>query len=154
MIQERSGKSLLHELEAVGIYVFHGSPVANIKELKVTQPFYSEVGKEKKKHGQPAVVATPYADIAIFRALVYLDTTGFGVDGDRLSFEATTKALEFAKDQKGCVYVLAKENFLPMEGDVREMDWRSSSPQHPIRVVEVTLQDLPKNIRIIENRRE
>lgn len=152
MPQERhepgEGARLLHELEQSGEYVFHGSPTPEIAELETRQAYDWKDGAPVED-GPPAVVATPYADIAIFRSLVYLDSTSFGVNDDRLSFQASPKALELARGRTGFVYVMPKSQFAPKHGDVSEMDWRSPVNQPAVRIVEVSEADLPPDIEII-----
>jgi hypothetical protein len=143
--EKGEGRKLLHELEAMGKYVFHGSPVSDINELEVRQA-YNWMDKVRKEHGAPSVVATPYADIAIFRSLVHRDSTGFGVADGQPHFEASKQALDAAKRSVGYVYVLAREDFAPMKGDISAMDWRSQKPQKPVRMVKVAFGDLPENI--------
>jgi len=149
-ISKYEGKQLLHELERTGEYVFHGSPIPGIDEIKPRQP-YSVEGGIKRRHGQSSVVATPYADIAIFRSLVYKNVTGFGVNDENPFFEASQEALNLARDESGYVYVLPKTNFAPLRRDEHEMDWRASSDQKPLRVVKVSFRDLPDDIQIIES---
>ncbi|MFA4954398.1 MAG: hypothetical protein WC641_03745 [Patescibacteria group bacterium] len=146
---ESEARKLLHELEASGQYVFHGSMTPEIDELETRQPYTWISKKEKVPHGQPAVVATPYADIAIFRALVFMDSTQFGVDDHGLNFAATQKALDHAKDKVGYVYALPRSGFKPLEGDESSMDWRSPKNERPLRAVKVSFQDLPENIKLL-----
>lgn len=143
------GARILHALERTGNYVFHGSPSANIHELEIRQP-YDWTGGVQKQDGAPCVAATRFADIAIFRALVFDDTTGFGQNDDgTLHYEATAKALKSSEGRTGFIYVLPRSEFTPRHGDDREMEWRSEARQKAIRVVEVTNRDLPKNITIL-----
>lgn len=139
----------MHQLEATGQYVFHGSPVPDIEELEIRQAYEWE-GDNKTEDGPPAVVATPYSDIAIFRALVYMDSTSFGIDDHGPHFSATDKALKLAKEEVGYVYVLPKNIFRPKEGDEKTMDWRSHQPTKPARIIKVSFEDLPDSIAKIE----
>ena len=151
---EREGKNRerLLSLEKEGKYVFHGSP-KRITILKPRQAYnYSKEAENMEKDGEPAVFATPYADVAIFRALT--DTRGvrgnsrsqFEMDSDKLHFSATKNILEAAKTKVGLVYVLDKHKFQDFEG----MQCRSLETNKPIEVIEVTVDDLPQNIQIIE----
>lgn len=150
--EKGEGRKLLHELEKTGQYVFHGSSVSDLGELEIRQPFDWTEG-ERKEHGVPSVVATPYADIAIFRSLVYRDYTGFGSDNQgRLYFDASQKALDAARKSVGYVYVLERTDFSPMHGDEFEMDWRATISQQPSKIVRVMFDDLPEEIRLIESR--
>lgn len=151
---EREGKNRerLLSLEKEGKYVFHGSPdVIAVLEPRQAYNRSKETGN-MEKDGEPAVFATPYADVAIFRALT--DTKGvrgestsqFGIDGDNLHFSATKNILEAAKTKVGKVYVLDKQKFQDFEG----MQCRSVETNEPIEVVDVTFDDLPQNIETIE----
>ena len=139
----------LHELEASGEFVFHGSPAEDIEELEVRQPHDWKTG-ERVEHGEPSVVATPYVDIAIFRSLVFMDSTGFGVGDDGANFRASKKALDAAQGNSGFIYVMPKDRFVPMDGNEDEMDWRSKESQRPVQVIEVAFSDLPETIELIE----
>ncbi|MCR4280686.1 MAG: hypothetical protein NUV82_04695 [Candidatus Komeilibacteria bacterium] len=150
---ERQGKNRerLLSLEKEGRYVFHGSP----DDIAVLQPRQAYNRSEKtgiiEKDGDPAVFATPYADIAIFRALINTkavteaSTSQFGMDNDRLFFSATNNLLEAARAKIGKVYVLDRRKFHNFEG----MQCRSEEINEPIEVIEVNVDDLPKNIEKI-----
>lgn len=137
----------LHELEATGRYVFHGSPIADIKEMEPRQAFDWMTGA-KQKDGDPCVATTPYADIAIFRSIVYEDWTNFGKNDDEsLIFNASKKALEGSKEKTGYIYVFEKDAFVPHQ-DPQGMEWRAHVPQKPIQIIRVSFQDLPENIHV------
>lgn len=147
---EQVGKNRekLLTLEKEGKYVFHGSP-DTIETLEPRQAYNQnkETG-EMEKDGEPAVFATPYADVAIFRALINASgvsgesTSSFGINGERLHFSATKNLLDSAKSKIGKVYVLDKQKFQNFEG----MQCRSSESNSPIEVIEVSVDDLPQNI--------
>jgi len=64
-------------------YVFHGSPTPEIAELETRQAYPLE--RLGHRSGRPAaVVATPYARHRHLPVLVYLDSTSFGANDDRL----------------------------------------------------------------------
>ncbi|MEX0877764.1 MAG: hypothetical protein WDZ40_02795 [Candidatus Spechtbacterales bacterium] len=150
----KEGSKKLHELEKMGKYVFHGSPVGDIEELEPRQAHNYKEGEEPQEDGPPAVVASPYADIAIFRALVRKDKTGFESDGKgNLHFRASSGALKSAKDAVGYVYVFDKTNFQPKAGAPEaSMGWRSEHVAKSLFIVEVHYNDLAlNNIEIIEN---
>lgn len=151
---ERKGKNRerLLSLEKEGKYVFHGSPdIIEVLEPRQAYNRSRETGK-MEEDGEPAVFATPYADIAIFRALT--DARGvsgesssqFGIDDDELVFSATKNILEAAKTKIGRVYVLDRQNFHDLDG----MQCSSSQTNQPIKVIKVTIDDLPPNIETIE----
>lgn len=63
----------LTQLQETGNHVFHGSPDGNIEVLEPRQAIhYPNLPKSAEYilDGDPAVSATPYADIATFRALI------------------------------------------------------------------------------------
>ena len=142
------GARLLHELEQTGAYVFHGSTTADIAELETRQP-YDYTDDVKQEHGSPCVAATLSADVAIFRALVVDEYTGFGPDDKgNIRLRASQKALDAVRGQKGFVYVLPKDGFTQF-GVHPKMEWRSSVNQKPTQIIEVTEKDLPKDIELI-----
>lgn len=151
---EQIGKNRerLLSLEKEKKYVFHGSP-EDIDTLRPRQSFdfNKETGK-MEKDGEPSIFASPYADIAIFRALINRKNTNeeskseFGINEDALCFAATPNLIEAVKDNRAYVYVLDKNKFQ----DSGNMQCRSSKPIKPIEVVEVTIDDLPQNIKIID----
>ncbi len=93
--QVGNSREKLLSLEKEGKYVFHGSPDI-IKTLEPRQAYNQnkETGV-MEKDGEPAVFATPYADVAIFRALINAkgisgeSTSSFGINGEQLHFSAT-----------------------------------------------------------------
>ena len=147
----------LKELEKTGKYVFHGSP-DEIEVLEVRQPYTFDKEKNKMvEDGEPTVAATPYTDIAIFRAIVNGKNisgqhwSGFGYDGQKkkLEFRMSVSTAERAKGKSGFVHVLDKKNFAPRNPDRPEgMEWRSSKSVKPVQVIKVTSDDLPKDIDI------
>jgi hypothetical protein len=151
---EQIGKNRkrLLSLEKEGKYVFHGSPDI-IDVLKPRQAFNrrKKTG-QMKKDGEPAIFATPYADVAIFKALINTkdaigeSTSQFGIDGNELHFSATKNLLNQAKKKIGRVYILDKKLFQNFEG----MQCRSDESINPIEVIEVTVDDLPQNIETID----
>ncbi len=137
----------LHELEATGRYVFHGSPVADIEEMEPRQAFNWTTGA-KQKDGDPCVATTPYADIAIFRSIMREDWTSFGKNDDEsLSLKASKKALEISRDKTGYIYVFEKDAFVPHQ-DPQGMEWRAHVPQKPAQIIHVSFRDLPENIHV------
>lgn len=146
--QVGNSREKLLSLEKEGKYVFHGSPDI-IKTLEPRQAYNQnkETGV-MEKDGEPAVFATPYADVAIFRALINAkgisgeSTSSFGINGEQLHFSATKNLLEGAKSKIGRVYVLDKQKFQDFEG----MQCRSTEVNNPIKIIEVSADDLPQNI--------
>lgn len=146
-------KQKLIELEKEGKYLFHGSLVANLEELKPYQAYAVSIGeKEMVKDGEPGVAATPYLDIAIFRALITKGASSFSVSATNMKnaiikLEANKEAIETAKCQKGYVYVLDKSGFSPRSANNYCMEWRSNLSVKPLWVFEVNYEDLPKILK-------
>ena len=152
----KSSRERLLSLEKEGKFVFHGSPVKT-DTLEPRQPYnHDDTTGKMKKHGGPSISASPFAEIAIFRAIVHPNDFdefqgGMGVDETgQLVFDASKKVLEKIKGKKGYVYVFLKsqfELFSPME-------MRSQTKMKPEEIVEVSYDDLPSNIRAIETNQE
>ncbi len=143
------GAKLLHELERSGDFVFHGSDKPDIPELV---PFQGTtwVDDVKQNDGPPAVATTPYADMAIFHALVRDDSHSFGQANDgTLQMSATQLALDSVKGRTAYVYVFPKSAFVPRHGNDHDFEWRSEVNQKPAQVVPVNDRDLPKSINIL-----
>ncbi len=146
------GKESLMNLEKEGLYVFHGSTEL-IQELEPRQAkIWDKDKKEMIEHGEPSVVATPFAEVAIFRVVISNKIkaddgkhySAFGSDGEKPYFEATPSMLKNAKNAVGYVYVFKKEDFTKLS----PMEWRSNKKLKPIRTFEVYFQDLPENITL------
>lgn len=153
---EQIGKNRekLLALEKEGKFVFHGSQDV-IENLEPRQAYNrNKETKQMEKDGEPAVFATPYADVAIFRALINAKNivgksmSRFGMDGQYLYFSATKNLLDQAKKKIGKVHILDKQKFKDFKG----MQCRSEKMIPVIEVIEVTADDLPQNIEIIEQR--
>lgn len=145
------GREKLLALEKEGKYVFHGSPM-EIKELEPRQAQdYDREADISQDDGAPAVFASPFADAAIFRALINEKNvqgdseSGWSLTEDGLQFRSTQNLIESARGVTGKVYVLDKLQFGPDEG----MQVRSHGTVRPAAVIEVTVDDLPDNIKII-----
>jgi hypothetical protein len=144
-----SGREKLLQLEKEGKYVFHGSPLADIKSLKPQQGTHNTI-----PDGNPAVSATPYAEFAIFRAIInrknipILLSSRFGFkDGKKEFLVSSKEVLDTAKDKKGFVYVFNKNEFEPYsrDGQIHKglMEWRSYKEVRPVDIIEVNYSDLP-----------
>jgi hypothetical protein len=155
VVKTKQGRERLLELEKTGAYVFHGS-LADIRILEPRQGYYlNKQTGQMEKDGNPAVFATPLADVAIFRSLINKEgvsgfsKSSFEIDKDGvLHLSATSNLIEAAKRKMGKVYVLRRSDF----GDIEEggLQCRSERSVTPIEVVEATFKDLPENIRIID----
>jgi hypothetical protein len=152
---ERGGinRERLLELEREGRFVFHGSPDTIEKlEPRQAEDQNAETG-EMEKDGTPAVFASPFADVAIFMALMRGDnvpgtrTSRYNMDSENgLHFAATKNLLDNARNITGRVYVLDKQQFTDFKG----ADCRSEKPIDPIDTIEVTAGDLPPGIDVLE----
>jgi len=140
----------LLELEKTGKYVFHGSQaVIEILEPCQAGGHNDETGKWEDD-GKPAVFATPYADLAIFRSLINDKDfeNKFGMKGNQRYITVDKKLIERAKDRIGRVYVLDKSKF--DQDSFIGIQCRSKESVAPSEVIEVNIGDLPKDIEIIE----
>ncbi|MFZ2523256.1 MAG: hypothetical protein WAW92_02605 [Minisyncoccia bacterium] len=155
-----TGREVLKSLEGEGVYVFHGSPDGGIPELEPRQGTHMPDDGDPDlliNDGDPAVSATPYADVAIFRAIInkrnieFDHTSAFGMKGNlskpSLFFTvSSTKVLEEAKSKSGFVYVFNKSDFekYDREGnlDGERIEWRSYKPVKPLMKVGVNFDDV------------
>lgn len=149
--KESEARAWLLSLEKTGKYVFHGSNENVEGELEPRQAI-----NKGKKHGEPAISATQYAEIAIFRAVVNSKNfpegyeTKFGIskrnekEAPEYNVSDTIFEAMQTSDAKGYVYVLKKEDFEPFSDSKWEV--RAGEKSKPVHVVEVSIQDLPKNI--------
>lgn len=143
-----SNRERLHELEQTGKFVFHGSPHV----LEKLEPHQAKtMSKEKSEmvdDGKPAVITSPFADIAVFRSLFNKIniknnyTSSFSYLNNNLFFSTNSKSLEQAKNCIGYVYIFNKKDFQQYSS----MEYRSEKSVKPIEVLEVTFEDLPRNI--------
>lgn len=126
------GKETLMNLEKEGIYVFHGLPEL-LEELEPRQPkTYDYNLKQMVNDGEPAVVATPSAEVAIFRAAVNKNLrvdgkhqSSFGWSKNRskvsMEYKTTQEILDKARESKGYIYVFRKDDFEKH----RELEYRA-----------------------------
>jgi len=151
-IKIERGKEKLLALEKEGIYVFHGT-IAVLDELEPKQGRDFDYKLRKMiNDGTPAVVATPFAEIAIFRAIINKKIKAekgkcwsrFSNDDGKLEFATTPEAMELAKKVKGYVYVFKKESFEWHNS----IEWRSAHKVKPVRIFEVNFEDLPADIKL------
>lgn len=151
------GRETLLALEKEGLYLFHGSPEL-VEEFEPRQAKkYDYNSKQMVNDGEPSVAATPFADIAIFRAIINnkIKTDKgqhwslFGNDNGKLEFETTHEILELAKKAKGFVYVFKKKDF----ERYNNLEWRTGKPIKPIKIFEVDFKDLPGEIKLQNSRR-
>lgn len=134
-------------------FLFHGSPY-KVSVLKPNQPVNFDIKKGKNiLHGKLSVAATPYADIAIFRAVVnkknfplqnkgYASQFGLDKDTKKLYLATTSRVLDSMSKQKGYVYIFSKNQFSKHS----LWEWRSPEKVKPLKVVRVGVSDLNKSI--------
>ena len=139
-------------LETDGRFLFHGSPIL-VEKLIPKQPtnFDKKTGKEER-HGDPCVAATNFAEIAIFRAII--NPRNFPDKGYGSSFGMTSKenvrltvkrrVWQQRKGKMGYVYVFSLNGFSRFS----RMEWRSECEVKPLEVITVSVEDLPKNIKV------
>ncbi len=145
-----SAKEELQSLEKTGEYVFHGSPL----RLEVLEPRQANnhLKKEDGEYepipdGKPAVFASPFADTAIFMAVVNRSNaplgsrSGFSVDDNgNFEFRATKETIgQIQESAKGYVYVFDKDKF-ELRNHNESVAYESVVP---VRIIEVGKNDLP-----------
>lgn len=153
----------LKQLEEAGEHLFHGSPDGTLEILEPRQSTHTpDLSKPEDTilDGEPAVSATPYADIATFRSLInhknipFDHSSGFVMNarGEKNFQVSSPEVLETIKDKKGFVYVFDRNEFRPFSrnGEAKEsnMEWRAYTPVKPVDVVEVDHEDLPPRDKI------
>lgn len=148
---QQSGKEKLIGLEREGEYVFHGSGFV-VDEFEPRQA-HNYVDGENIPDDKPAIFASPFADYAIFMALINKVNCpkGFrassGLNFGELTFRATQDTLDQLSDNsKGYVYVFEKKNFQERSGS----EWLSYMSQKPIMAVSIVRSDFSRSISIIE----
>lgn len=157
----------LREMEQTGNYLFHGSPESSIEILEPRQSTHTEASGEIIEDGDPAVSATPYLDLAVFRGIVneknirFPHTSGFGLSRNSKShkflFDISNKQtlVEAYNNKAGFVYVFNKSDFQPYSRnnipDDKSMEWRSYKSVKPLEVIKVHSTDLipPHQVNII-----
>jgi hypothetical protein len=145
-----SAKEELHNLEKTGEYVFHGSPF-KLETLEPRQAFNHEKKEdgsyESIPDGEPAVFASPFADTAIFMAVISRKNaplgkrSGFSSDNkNHFEFRATKETMDQIGDEaNGYVYVFKKDGF--EERNHNEVV--AYQAVTPIKIIEVRKEDLP-----------
>lgn len=131
-----------------GKYLFHGSPI------KTSSLIPSQAYNNLQPDGAPAVFATPFYEIAVFRSLALVAKekmeskeymSGFSLDNGQPSFRASQETLDTIRTGvTGFVYVLTKNQFQLHN----PMEYRAQSEVKPVRTVEVSSEDLPASILV------
>ncbi len=144
------GKNVLIELEKGGNYVFHGSGFS-IQEFEPRQA-YDFVDGKQIPDGEPAIFAAPFADYAIFMALINKVNcpegcrSGVTLNNKVATYRATKDTLSQLKDTaKGFVYVFNRSDFI----EKNPSEWVSYKKVMPVSVVDVTRADFLPEIEII-----
>ncbi len=153
-IKKSATKKKLFALQKKG-FLFHGSPF-RIDKLELRQPSNFNIKKNKYvKHGKHCVAATPFADIAIFRAIInktHFPPKGkdyaaqFGIKSKKINLATTKKVLQKLSNQFGYVHVFDKKQFSRRS----VWEWRSYKEIKPLKVIKVTVGDLNDNIKVID----
>src|SRR3989344_3303717 len=103
VIMMSNSKQKLLELQKEGKYLFHGSPIEDVKKLEPRQSYTIPRGEtEPVEDGPPSVSATPYLEVAIFRAVVAKGSSSFSVSANTvedavIKFTANKEAINDAK---------------------------------------------------------
>lgn len=141
----------LHRLQKTRSYVFHGTAV-KVKQLHPRLAFNYIQGRRVMDE-RAAVYATPFADIAIFMAVVNEKNcprrfrSGFSCKDSTLSFRATQATLDqLSSKSSGYVYIFKKQDFKK----INPSESVSYKAVKPFRIVKVTRRDLPSKIFIIQ----
>lgn len=152
----QSGREKLKKLETEGKYVFHGSENQGISVLEPRQA-YTVVEGKSIEDDKPAVHASPLSDIAIFMSLVNSKNcpkgfdSGFEYRNGKLVLYASRESLDqLNENSRGFVYVLPNNQFV-QRGKVQSIAYDKIEP---FEVIEVTKDDLPKDIEIREVKEE
>mgnify|MGYP006921738614 CR=1 FL=1 len=139
----------LKDYETSGNYVFHGSANGEIIQLNPRQAM-----SFGHPDGEPCVAASQYLSLAIFMAVIGSKKAGgWGMEGMRPDepyfMYLDRSAWEKAQADKwhGFVYVCDKSAFKKHN----EWEWRSLQPVIPIKVISVSLDDLPNDINILDD---
>lgn len=141
----------LKQLELEGKFVFHGSEDSNINVFEPRQAYTFENGKEVEDD-KPAVHASSFVDVAILMALINRKNcpggfdSGFEYKDGKAVLHISQRGLDQLNDDtRGYVYVFSKEDFTP-RGKLQSISYGEVKP---IKVIEVSKDDLPKDIKVI-----
>ena len=145
-----SAKEELHALEKTGEFVFHGSPF-KLETLEPRQA-HNHVKREDGEYeaipdGHPAVFASPFADTAIFMAVVnrknapFGSRSGFSSDNKgHFEFRATKETFDQITDGAiGYVHVFDKKDF----EEINHNESVAYTLVTPVKIIEVKKEDLP-----------
>jgi hypothetical protein len=154
----KKARDILKEFEGTGKFVFHGSPY-KINTLEPRQPKILDEKEEKLvPDGEISIVASLYFEIALFRAILnrknipvnYKSGFGFDEETKRIDLKMSKETFAQLEGKTGYVYVLNKKDFSPRDPNrPKMMEWRAEKKVQPVRVVEVSSQDLSGKITFI-----
>lgn len=140
---EKFKKQKLSELEKEDKYVFHGSE-SLINEFEPRQA-HTIIEGQRMPDGKPAVFASPFAEYAVFMAIINKTNcpkglrSGCSYSNRGLEFTATKTTLEQLNEQsKGFVYIFNRSDFKQKNGS----EWVSYKKVKPLRFIEVHFSDL------------
>ncbi len=143
-------KQRLLYLQGLNQYVFHGSGI-KLDKLEPRQA-YTIINDQSVKDGNPAVFATPIADVAIFMAIINKENIRdfrsefIPNNGDPI-FLATKKTLNRINNSlKGYIYVFDMKNF-KLQGTCEAVSFKSVIP---LETIMVSIKDLPNKISVID----
>jgi hypothetical protein len=146
----------LRRLQAEGRWLFHWSG----RRLELLDPrqarSFDPASGQMVPDGEPAVCATPFADIAVFRALtsspkveaVRPQRTGFDVRDGELILEANSAVVAALRGAEGWVYVLDRQWFTRRD----EGEWRSPISVAASSAYLVSRRHLSTEISVVDDR--
>ncbi len=147
---ELKGREPLLKISKQDKFLFHGSAF-KLSELEPRQPYnLNKETKKMAKDGMPAVIASPFFEVAIFRALINNRTcpknhrSGFGYKKGKLVFSASQSTIEQAKQAIGYVHIVNKNDFIYYS----DMEWRCYHKVKTLCIIKVSFKDLPLNITV------
>jgi hypothetical protein len=138
-------KAELIKLQAMGIYVFHGSVRGDLHELTPRQAY-----SHGKPDGKPCIAASERIEPPIFMAVLgsrYVGGWGKGkIEQGQFGFFAERSDYEKAKQERwsGYIYVLNKSDFAHLSS----WEWRAYKSVRPVKVIAVDFSDLPEDITL------
>lgn len=142
---ESQERTRLRRLEDEDKWVFHGSPY-KVEIFEPRQAYQYPKDKEPEPDGDPAVFASPCADIAIFMSIINKENAPLGYDSvfgtnekGEVTFKATEKTIAQLHNVNGYVYVFDKTKFSPLS----TIQSISHMPVAPDEIVVVSEKDLP-----------
>lgn len=143
------GRERLLQLEKTGLYLFHGTEKSSLRELTPSLPHTIKDGIREPHGDRPTISATPSADMAIFYAVVTHDYREVSYDDQSATYRATKKALEYAQECTGFVYIVDRSAFSYPVGSSPLTEIRTDHSVKVLGVVPVRYQDLGMEIALL-----